>query len=152
MASFAISSLSHAGLNESAKNSSQQSSPSQEPTHALLSIRPQYAEAIFSGRKRFEFRRTIFRSSVEVVVVYITSPVSMVVGEFDVKDVISERVAELWDRTHRYAGIEQDRFFEYFSGRDVGYAIAIGDVRRYEEPVTITERYGVRAPQSFVYV
>jgi hypothetical protein len=34
-------------------------------------------EAIFHGDKRFEFRRTVFRIAVEVVVVYTTSPVCM---------------------------------------------------------------------------
>jgi predicted transcriptional regulator len=117
-----------------------------------LSIRPPYAEAIFRREKCFEFRRAIFRKEVEVVVVYITSPISMVVGEFDVNHIISDGVASLWERTRSKAGIDSDGFFKYFAGREVGYAIAIGDVRRYVKPLALETHYGVRAPQSFLYL
>ena len=131
---------------------SEPSFTSPRQTHALLSIKPVHAEAIFSGKKRFEFRRSIFRKDVQVVVVYMTTPVCRVVGEFDVKRVISEDVGKLWKRTEYKAGIDVALFFEYFAGCDVGHAIAIGDVRRYEEPLDLQETFGVRAPQSFMYL
>jgi predicted transcriptional regulator len=117
-----------------------------------LSIRPQYADAIFRGEKRFEFRRAIFRKPVGVVVVYITSPVSRVVGEFDVKEILSDTVEALWSRTKNSAGIEQHRFFDYFDGRDVGHAIVIGAVRSYRKPLDLALAFGVRPPQSFIYL
>src|ERR1035438_10433783 len=132
------------------KTSSRQFSGLQMQTHALLSINPRYAEAIFRRQKRYEFRRTIFRRDVRVVVVYTTSPVSMVVGEFDVQRVISDDVASLWKRTQSEAGIDCDRFFEYFAGCDIGHAIAIGEVRRYPKPLNLLQTFGLRAPQSFV--
>ena len=118
----------------------------------MLSIRPPYAEAIFRGEKRFEFRRAIFRKSVDVVVVYTTSPTSLVVGEFDVSGIISESVEDLWSRTSQYAGIDRELFFNYFKGRSVGYAIAIGNVRKYKKPLELADTFGIRAPQSFVYI
>jgi len=122
------------------------------PTHALLSIKPVYAEAIFSGKKRFEFRRAIFKHDIKVVVVYITSPVGQVAGEFSVDNIITDDVDALWDRTESEAGIDREGFFSYFSGRDVGHAIAIGKVKRYREPKDINATYGVRPPQSFLYL
>jgi predicted transcriptional regulator len=117
-----------------------------------LSIRPPYAEAIFRGEKRFEFRRAIFRKAVDVVVVYITSPTCLVVGEFDVTAVISDAVEDLWNRTSPHAGIDRELFFSYFRGRDVGHAIAIGGVRKYATPLELAGTFGIRAPQSFVYI
>lgn len=117
-----------------------------------MSIRPPYAEAIFRGEKRFEFRRAIFRKAVDVVVVYTTSPTSLVVGEFDVSEIISESIEDLWSRTSRYAGIDKEPFFDYFRGRSVGYAIAIGKVRKYKKPLELADTFGIRAPQSFVYI
>ncbi len=76
----------------------------------------------------------------------------MVVGEFDVKHIISDDVAALWERTRSKAGIDSDVFFRYFAGREVGHAIAIGDVRRYRTPRALGTHYGVRAPQSFLYL
>lgn len=134
------------------KNSSARSSDSLKPTHAVLSIKPQYAEAIFSGKKRFEFRRAIFRRDIQVVIVYITSPVGQVVGEFRVDEIITDDVDALWDRTETYAGIDRRGFFDYFDGRDVGHAIVIGTVRRYKQPLDLQKTYGVRPPQSFLYV
>ena len=117
-----------------------------------MSIKKPYADAIFRGEKLFEFRRSIFRNSVNTVIVYITSPTCQVVGEFDVAEVISESVEDLWSRTSGHAGIDREDFFAYFKGRDVGYAIAIGTVRRYDEPLNLEAAIGIRAPQSFVYV
>src|SRR5215813_7936728 len=95
--------------NPSRKTSSARSSDSPKPTHAILSIKPEYAEAIFAGTKRFEFRRTIFREDIKVVVVYTTSPVGQVLGEFSVEGVITDDVDALWKRTEQQAGIERNR-------------------------------------------
>jgi predicted transcriptional regulator len=70
-----------------------------------LSIKKPYADAIFRGEKVFEFRRSVFRKAVDVVIVYVTSPTCQVAGEFDVSDVISESVEDLWSRTSDNAGI-----------------------------------------------
>lgn len=117
-----------------------------------MSIKPAYANAIFRGDKRFEFRRAIFRREVDVVVVYTTSPVSRVVGEFDVEDVISDSLEALWSRTKHSAGIEKRLFFDYFSGREAGYAIAIGAIRLYRKPLDLALTFGVHPPQSFLYL
>ena len=152
MASSATSHPPHKALSPSRKNSSARSSDSPRPTHAVLSIKPQYAEAIFSGKKRFEFRRAIFKHDIKVVVVYITSPVGQVAGEFKVDDIITDDVDALWDRTETKAGIDRTVFFNYFAGRDVGHAIVIGKVKRYREPLDLNAAYGVRPPQSFLYL
>jgi predicted transcriptional regulator len=152
MASFVTSSRPQGASRGSQPSNSRRSWNSRKQTCALLSIRPAYADAIFRGEKRFEFRRAIFRKTVDVVVVYITSPTCLVVGEFDVTDVISDSVEGLWNRTSSYAGIDRDGFFNYFRGRDVGHAIAIGNVRKYRTPLELAGAFGIRAPQSFVYV
>lgn len=136
---------------KSTKKTARTPQPSAETLKILLSIRPQYAEAIFRGEKRFEFRRTIFRQPVDVVIVYVTRPVCQVVGEFDIEEVLADSVAALWSRTKSHAGINRRRFFEYFKGRNTGYAIVIGNARRYRRPLDIAT-FGVRPPQSFVYV
>jgi len=111
-----------------------------------------YAEAIFDGRKRFEFRRNIFRENISVVIVYMSSPVMKVVGEFSVECIITDDVEALWCQTEAHAGIERDAFMDYFTGRDVGHAIKIGNVKRYDQPRNLQEAYGVRPPQSFLYL
>ncbi len=88
----------------------------------------------------------------EVVVVYATIPVRQIVGEFDVVRIISGAPATLWRRTRQFAGIEEKLFFRYFQGRKIGYAIEIGEVRRYESPYCPVEKLGIKPPQSFAYL
>lgn len=59
-----------------------------ESMNALLSIKPEFVEKIFSGEKRFEFRKSAFRQDISCVIVYATAPVCRIVGEFEVEDVL----------------------------------------------------------------
>lgn len=127
-------------------------SDSPKPTRALLSIRPDFVEAIIRGEKKFEFRRCIFARPVDVVVVYATVPVRRVVAEFDVRSIMSETLPILWKRTHQSSGIDRKFFWKYFKGKDYGHAIEIGEVRTYKTPFCPIEELGVYPPQSFVYL
>jgi predicted transcriptional regulator len=117
-----------------------------------LSIKPQFADAILRGAKRFEFRRVIFARDVDVVVIYATVPVKRVVAEFDVLRIVRERVPALWRLTRSHAGIDEQYFRAYFNGREYGYAIEVGEIRIYDTPVCPIEEFGLRPPQSFAYL
>ena len=125
---------------------------SPKPTRALLSVKPNFAEAIIRGKKKYEFRRSIFARPVDVVLVYATVPVKRIVAEFDVCSVISETLPTLWKRTQKFAGINSEYFCEYFTGKNIGHAIKIGNVRPYKIPFCPIEEFGIRPPQSFVYL
>lgn len=120
----------------------------------LLSIKPEYAESILDGHKKFEFRKSIFRNSdVKTVVIYATMPVGKVVGEFEVDRVISLAPDDLWDMTKKYAGITRDFFDEYFSERSRGFAIGVKNPQRYDAPFSLSELLpGAVPPQSFRYL
>ena len=66
----------------------------------LLSIKPEFVERIFDGSKKYEYRKMLFkRNDINVVVIYASAPVKRVVGEFRIKDIFSESVDVLWERT-----------------------------------------------------
>lgn len=120
----------------------------------LLSIKPEYAEKILDGNKRYEFRRVVPKANgVTTVVIYATKPIGMVIGEFDIDGVLSEKPSALWAQTSKYSGISKKFFNEYFRGRDTGHAIKVKEARRYETPVDLGSvlGHGV-APQSFCYL
>jgi len=123
-------------------------------TSVLLSIKPQFAEQIFDGSKQYEFRRKLFRDrSVKKIVVYVTAPVSQVIGEFEIEEVIELDLKRLWTRTRKHSGIQKCYFDSYFDGLETGYAIKIGKTKRYAAPLDLEPNFNVkRAPQSFVYV
>ena len=120
----------------------------------LLSIKPEFANKIFNGEKKFEYRRVIFKNkNVSKIVVYASSPVKKVIGEFDVGQIINTSKNELWKKTRKYSGITKEYFDQYFDDKDFGYAIEIKGVERFDEPKCLNEEYGMSfPPQSFVYL
>lgn len=120
----------------------------------LLSIKPEFAERIFDGTKRFEFRKVVYANrNVRTVVVYVTRPVGRILGEFEVLDITEGTPDRLWEVTQAFAGVSREFFNEYFLGRDRGYAIHIGFVTRYETPLVpedLIENF--TPPQSYMYL
>lgn len=124
------------------------------PTRVLLSVKPRFAEAIIAGTKKFEFRRALFRDpDVDTVVLYASSPVQRVVGEFRIADILALTPDELWARTHRWSGIDRSYFDEYFHEREVGFALQVESARAYRRPLSLQQHYGISyPPQSFCYL
>ena len=67
----------------------------------LLSIKPEFVQEIFTGKKKYEYRKAIFTRSVDKVVVYSTKPVGMIVGEFTVENILNDTPSTLWTRLIR---------------------------------------------------
>ncbi|HEY5124951.1 MAG TPA: ASCH domain-containing protein [Ignavibacteria bacterium] len=120
----------------------------------LLSIKPEFANKIFNGEKRFEYRRTIFKNSnIKIVVVYASSPVRKVIGEFHIEEVISDKPKKVWKLTHDYSGISKEYFEQYAEEKDMIHAIKIGITKRYRKQLSLQEDFDIKyAPQSFVYL
>lgn len=118
----------------------------------VLSIKPEFAFKIFDGTKRFEFRKTIFKNpAIKKVVVYASSPVQQVIGEFEIEEILKYEKKELWERTKQGSGISEDFFFQYFKGKEHGYAIRIKNTTKYGSPKRLKEDYNLLPPQSFAY-
>ena len=119
----------------------------------LLSIRPQFTNKILDGTKGYEFRKKIFqRTDVDKVIIYATSPISKIVGEFTFNEILYEDIEELWRRTKEQAGISKKFFNEYFKEYEKGFAIKIDSYVKYNEYISLDEAYGKAAPQSFIYI
>jgi len=118
----------------------------------LLSIRPEFVEKIISGEKKFEYRRRIFKAEVESVIMYVSSPLKAVIGEFIVEDILMENLNILWNLTKKYSGIDETFFWNYFHGKEKGYAIKIGKLRLYRKKLDLKKYFGILPPQSYVYI
>lgn len=123
-------------------------------TKILLSIKPVFAEKIFEGTKQYEFRKSLFRDkNVSKVVVYASTPVKKVIGEFEIDHVLSSDPEDLWLKTKEFAGIEKDFFDKYFQNSKIGYAIKIKNATRYLSPLDLKSGFNIeRPPQSFAYL
>jgi predicted transcriptional regulator len=122
-------------------------------TFILLSIKSEFAERILQGEKKYEFRRNIFRqSNVEKVLIYASSPVKRIIGEFEIDDILSLELDLLWTKTSYHAGVNKDFFDKYFYGKSIGNAIKIRNAKRYALPLELSFFNIKHAPQSFIYL
>lgn len=120
---------------------------------ALLSIKPVYAEAIFAGRKKVEFRRSRIAPDVERALVYATQPVGSVIGWFRIAGIAESTPDGLWRRFRRDGAIRRGDYFDYFDGAARAYAIEIADPTEVAEPLLLDSLLaGLRAPQSYQYL
>ncbi len=120
----------------------------------LLSIKPEYANKIFSGEKKFEFRRRVFKNlEVQTVVVYSTMPVGQIIGEFSIKHIHQDSPKMIWDKTRKFSGVDESFFNDYYDGRDLAFAIEVDNPILYKIPINPKEKYkNFTAPQSFMYL
>ena len=122
--------------------------------NVILSVKPRFAEAIIEGKKRYEFRKSMFeRENVGQVYIYSTSPVSKIVGSFEVEDIIEDSPEGIWETCHRHAAISEDEFFRYFNGAATAFAIKIAHMQGFAiplDPCSLFEDF--RPPQSFCYL
>lgn len=119
----------------------------------ILSIKPIYAEKILNGEKTIELRKSIFKkNNIKKVIIYASSPISKVIGEFEIESILHDEINELWKKTKKENGVDIEFFKQYFENKEKGYAIKIKNTKRYKVPYNIYEKYGIKAPQSFSYL
>jgi type I restriction enzyme S subunit len=107
-----------------------------------------------SGAKQYEFRKQIFKDeSIKTVFIYSSSPQKKIVACFRVGRIIEGHPDYLWEEFWDVSGLSEPEFFEYFSGKENGFAIRIDELEKFDEPVdpyAMFERFV--PPQSFCYV
>src|SRR5689334_6963963 len=120
----------------------------------LLSIKPQFAEKIFNGTKRYEYRRKIFKNSnVKSIIVYVTQPIGRILGKFDISGIEMDTPEAIWSKTNKFSGISEEHFQQYFFGRETAFALKIGNVRKYELPLDPKKIFtNFTPPQSYMYI
>jgi predicted transcriptional regulator len=119
----------------------------------LLSIKPEFAFKIFDGTKKYEFRKSISkRNDINKVVVYASSPIQQVIGEFEIVQILNDDREIIWNITKETAGITKQFYDEYFADRDKAFAIQVGRVKKYAQPKLLSDFDLIVAPQSFVYI
>lgn len=118
----------------------------------VLSIKPEFAFKIFEGTKKFEFRKAIFKNeNIKTVIVYASSPVQKVIGEFEIEKIINKDLDTLWGITQIYSGISEDYFYQYFADKQQGFAIQIKKPKKYRTPKCLWGDFNLLPPQSFAY-
>lgn len=118
----------------------------------LISIKPQFADLILSGEKKFEFRKNLPQRDVESLVIYASAPISRVIGEVEVIDTFSCSPATLWRKTYKNAGISKGFFDKYFQGKEVANAYVLGKIKKFKKTKSLIDYNVKMAPQSYIYL
>lgn len=124
------------------------------PCVALMSIQPQFVAEIANGTKQFEYRKAVFKRPVSKVVVYASSPVQKVIGEFTIKHIHQDSPNEIWKVTRLASGITETFFQEYFRGKETAFAIEIEAFTAYEQGFSLNDfaPHLKAPPQSYCYL
>lgn len=128
--------------------------PPQAP-NVLLSINPEWAEAILDGEKQWEYRKTPpARGPPMRLVLYASAPVQAAVGVAWSYTMLERDVPVLIDETVDRTPHDRDDVLDYFGDAQEGAALRIGSFRRFDEPVPRTdlESDGLAPAQNFRYI
>lgn len=113
-------------------------------TDAIISIHPQFAEAILDGEKTVELRRRIPALSCgDRLWIYATKPIGAVVGFATVDDITRGHPSTLWKQHRKFAGVDYEAFKSYFYGTQNGIGILLKSVKRIE-PVSVEKIREIR--------
>jgi predicted transcriptional regulator len=126
-------------------------------TAFLISIKPQFAEMIFSGKKTVELRRVPPKAAPgDLALVYVSSPVKELQGCFEVSRIDSGSPSALWKRCGKQSGVSRQTFMDYFQGKAVAHALVIKRAWKLPAAVRLASlrerRSGFRPPQNFQYL
>ena len=105
----------------------------------VMSVYPQYAEAIALGTKRVEFRRRRMNEAASHAVFYATAPENRLVCVCEVFWVDWADLDTLWARWGDKGGISREAFDSYFRGCEKGLAIVLDNPRMFKQGITLMD-------------
>lgn len=121
--------------------------------NVILSIKPEYVSKIFAGVKKYEYRKVLFKKDIDIVYIYASKPISKIVGQFRIANIICDTPAEVWEKTKEYGGVTKNFFDRYYDGDERSIAIQLSHVKEFKTPIDIKSvRDSIKAPQSFRYI
>lgn len=123
----------------------------------ILSLRPRFADAILSGVKTVELRRTEPKIRIPTrALIYASTPRRALLGTCVVPSVESDRLAALWQVHGAGSGLDHKEFLDYFEGLESGTALNLASPEPFSRPIALVELRsrpkGFRPPQSFSYI
>lgn len=117
----------------------------------LLPIKPYYANKILDWEKIFELRKIVPKKQFDTIIIYASAPISKVIWEVKVDEVIKADLSNLWDITKDWSCVDKQSINEYFKWKEIWYAIKVSNPIRYDSPINIS-KFTRAVPQSFIYI
>lgn len=125
--------------------------PNQTYNWAIIPIYHDYAELIYSGLKKVEYRKKAPRENISIFILYETSPISAITGFFISNRYIKMSPNELWKTTKLFSGIDKKFYFNYFKNKEFAYGIYIIKSEKFNTNISL-QTLGINTPQTVVYI
>ena len=125
--------------------------------HAIISLKPRYADLILTGKKSVELRSRIVRLKPGTTIwIYSTRPVGRIVGFAEVKSVVHDEPTLIWRRFKNKICIDKAEFNTYTEDRERVSAVTLTRVQELTDAPTldgIRELTGTfHPPQFYAYL
>lgn len=125
-------------------------------TALLISVKPEFAEKIFTGNKRIELRKCSPKAKKgDLVIVYSTTPDKAVIGICKVSKIIKLSPKKMWQTHKNYLGIDKKRFDEYYENYELAIGIKLSSICPLSSKIQLTKIRkilpGFQPPQTFKY-
>ncbi|TQL17337.1 transcriptional regulator [Zymomonas mobilis] len=123
---------------------------------AVISLWPEFAEAIVAGTKTVEFRRRIPIPALSARIwIYATRPIKSVIGFTYLEAIDTGNVDQLWQKYGKEAFLSEKQYRDYFEGTDKAIAFLLRDHQKIE-PIGLEQMAVVRPhflpPQSLTWL
>ena len=126
---------------------------SDEKLVAFMSIKPEFANKIISGMKRYEYRKYPINVRTSHVIIYSTSPEKVILGVAEVDGIQTASPTAIWEKTKHSGGITRRLFRDYFKNKKTAHAIKLKNILPFDKKIKPTEiEKNFKVPQSFMYV
>ncbi len=119
----------------------------------LMSIHPEYAEALLDGTKTVELRKSPVADDISHIVIYATAPVQRVLGWVETAQVELGSPSAIWKKHKSRTGIRERAFRTYYRGHPRAVAIHVESPQRLRSPLELSAiEDGLKPPQSWRYL
>jgi len=124
-------------------------------TKVLMSIKPENADKILTGKKKVEIRRRFSKKWTGCrISLYASTPKCSVVGDAFVREVVQDDPDLIWQIFGEQIGCTRGQFERYAHAADKLYAIILEDVVPYDQTISlhdISQALGTRIhpPQNY---
>lgn len=120
----------------------------------IMSIKPQYAQAIITGEKQIELRKRIPKVGAgDIIVFYESLPIQRVTFYCVVEEIVSMSPKKLWETYSNRLGITKKEYDKYFYQKTIAYGIKLQTPQVFATQKKIGDiSEELLIPQSYRYI
>ena len=119
----------------------------------LLSIHPNFADAIISGKKKYELRKNRISDEINWIYLYETKPVQKVTARVALQKILTaspkilKTIIDLSETE-----LTSDQYNKYYEYSKIASALVLGRVEQFSKPLPLSDFKISRIPQNYCYL